>query len=89
MEVEANAVREHLPAPWQKLPRSSIGVVIIHFMSGEYFYIDVSLKDLKIVKIGVSKTASLTGDTKDIGVHRAYLTKGQYNKLNKKISKYN
>ena len=54
-------------------------------MDPEYFYVDINLKNLKIVKYGVSKTASLTGDTADQNIHRAYLTKGQFNKLKRKI----
>lgn len=54
----------------------------------QYFYIDVDLKSMKIVKRRVSNTATLTGDTKDKNIHRIFLTKGQYNKFLGKIKKW-
>ena len=56
-------------------------------MSTEYFYLDIDLKSKKILKIGIAKTASLSRDTKEIGIHKAYLIKGQYNKLVKKLER--
>ncbi|HNW23663.1 MAG TPA: hypothetical protein PKH06_02780 [Candidatus Dojkabacteria bacterium] len=47
----------------------------------EYYYIDIDITNLKIVKWGVSNTATLTGDTNDKNIHRIFLTRGQYNKL--------
>lgn len=49
----------------------------------EYYYIDLNVKSLKVVKYGISNTATLTGDTESKDVHRVFLTKGQYNKLEK------
>jgi hypothetical protein len=51
----------------------------------EYYYIDLNVKTMKIVKWGVSNTATLTGETSDKDVHRIFLTEGQYNKLIKRI----
>ena len=47
----------------------------------QYFFLDLNIKNMKIVKYGVSNTATLTGDTEDKNVHRIFLTEGQYNKL--------
>ncbi len=47
----------------------------------EYFYIDLHIKSMKVVKWGISNTATLTGDTADKYIHRIFLTQGQYNKL--------
>ena len=47
----------------------------------EYYYIDLNVKSMKIVKWGISNTATLTGETLDINVHRIFLTKGQYSKV--------
>ena len=49
----------------------------------EYFFIDINIVTMKIVNWGISDTATLTGDTDDKDVHRIFLTKGQYNKLEK------
>ena len=49
----------------------------------EYFFIDLNVLTMKIVNWGISNTATLTGDTEDKDVHRIFLTKGQYNKLEK------
>ncbi len=51
----------------------------------KYYYIDLRLTDMKIMKWGESNTATLTGDTPDPDVHRIFLTEGQYNKFIKKI----
>lgn len=40
---------------------------------------------MKIVKWGISNTATLTGETDDKDVHRIFLTKGQYSKLEKSL----
>ena len=50
-----------------------------------YYYIDVDLSDLRVLEHGVSETAHHTGDTDAPHVHRVFLTKGQYNKLAKKL----
>lgn len=47
----------------------------------EYYFIDLNITTMKIVKWGVSPTATLTGETADKNVHRIFLTKGQYNKM--------
>lgn len=49
----------------------------------KYFFIDLNVVSMKIVNWGKSNTATLTGDTEDENVHRIFLTKGQYNKLEK------
>jgi len=51
----------------------------------EYYYIDIDITNMKIVKWGISNTATLTGDTNDKNIHRIFLTRGQYNKLLGKI----
>lgn len=51
----------------------------------EYYFIDVDTTTMKIVKWGVSNTATLTGNTPIKNIHRIFLTKGQYNKLLGKI----
>jgi len=52
----------------------------------EYYYIDLNVKTMKIVKWGESNTATLTGDTGDKDIHRIFLTKGQYNKMISQMS---
>ncbi|HOZ44929.1 MAG TPA: hypothetical protein PLN39_02940 [Candidatus Dojkabacteria bacterium] len=49
----------------------------------KYFFVDLNVLTMKIVNWGISNTATLTGDTEDKNVHRIFLTKGQYNKLEK------
>jgi len=56
-------------------------------MLKSYFYIDLDVTSMKIIGLGVSQTASLTGDTDSQNVHRVFLTKGQYNKLEKLLNK--
>jgi hypothetical protein len=51
----------------------------------KYYYVDVNLKTLKVLKVGTSAKASLSGDTKDSDVHRVFLTTGQFNKLKAKL----
>lgn len=53
-------------------------------MPTTYYYVDLNLKTGKVLDIGSSPTASLTGDTADKNVHRVFLTKGQFNKLQAK-----
>lgn len=55
-------------------------------MQKEYYYIDINLTNMKIVKWGVTPNATLTGNTEDSNIHRIFLTKGQYNKLIKLIN---
>lgn len=47
----------------------------------EYYFIDIDLRDMRVVEWGVSSTASLTGSTGDPIIHRIYLPKGQFNKF--------
>ena len=54
--------------------------------NNEYFYVDIDLTDMKVVDWGESNTANHTGETGDPNVHRVFLTKGQFNKLKKKLS---
>ena len=51
----------------------------------EYYYIDLNVITMKIVKWGISNTATLTGETDDKDIHRIFLTKGQYSKLEKSL----
>lgn len=51
----------------------------------QYYYIDLNITTMNIVGWGISTTASHTGDTDSSDVHRIFLTKGQYNKLIKKL----
>ena len=51
----------------------------------EYYYMDLNLETMQVLDVRPSKTATLTGDTDDPKVHRIFLTKGQYNKLKKKL----
>lgn len=51
----------------------------------EYFYIDIDLRDHRMVDWGEDNTATLTGETADPNVHRVFLTKGQFNKLKKHL----
>jgi hypothetical protein len=54
-------------------------------MPTTYYYIDLNLKTGKYIEIGTSPYASDTGDTSEKNVHRVFLTKGQFNKLNEKL----
>jgi hypothetical protein len=54
-------------------------------MPEKYFYLDLNLKTMKVVKTGTSSTASLSGNTKNAAVHRVFLTPGQFNKLKVKL----
>lgn len=51
----------------------------------EYYYIDLDVKSMRVVKWGISNTANLTGDTGKKEIHRIFLTKGQYGKMVKRI----
>ena len=53
--------------------------------NNEYYYIDIDLANMTIVDWGETNTATHTGDTDDPNVHRLFLTKGQFNKLKKKL----
>lgn len=53
----------------------------------QYYFIDVNTKSLKVVKWGVDSTATHTGETQDSNVHRIFLTKGQYNKVIKTLTR--
>lgn len=55
-------------------------------MTKKYYFIDIDLISKKIVKWGISETATLTGETQDPNIHRVFLTKGQYNKLEKLLN---
>lgn len=46
-----------------------------------YYFIDVDIRDMKIVDWGEAPTANLTGETDDPNIHRIFLTKGQINKF--------
>lgn len=53
-------------------------------MPTNYYYIDLNLKTRKLLEIGTAPHASHTGDASDKNVHRVFLTKGQFNKLQAK-----
>ena len=54
-------------------------------MKKEYYFIDVDLVHMKVLKWGVTPNATLTGNTSNPKIHRVFLTKGQYNKLMNKL----
>ncbi len=54
-------------------------------MKKQYFYVDIDLVSKKIVGHGTTPYATHTGDTEETNIHRVFLTKGQFNKLEKKI----
>lgn len=54
-------------------------------MQKEYFFIDINVGSMKVVNYGQATTATLTGKTEDPRIHRVFLTKGQFNKLEKSI----
>jgi hypothetical protein len=56
-------------------------------MPKEYYFIDIDLTTLQILNWGITPYATLTGETNDKNVHRVFLTKGQYHKFAKKITK--
>jgi hypothetical protein len=51
----------------------------------KYFFVDLNVSNMTVVKWGISDTATLSGDTDDSSVHRIFLTEGQYNKFLKKL----
>ena len=53
-------------------------------MPATYYYVDLNLKTGKFREVGTTRYASHTGDTSDRNVHRVFLTKGQFNKLQAK-----
>lgn len=53
-------------------------------MPNTYYYLDLNLKTGKLLEIGTTPYASHTGDTSEKSVHRVFLTKGQFNKLQAK-----
>lgn len=53
-------------------------------MPATYYYVDLNLKTEKFLEIGTTPYASHTGDTSEKNVHRVFLTKGQFNKLQAK-----
>jgi hypothetical protein len=55
-------------------------------MPTTYYYIDLNLTTGRYLEIGTSPYASHTGDTSEKNVHRVFLTKGQFNKLNEKLA---
>ena len=54
-------------------------------MNKVYYSLDIDLVGKKIVDYRETDTATLTGDTDNPNIHRIFLTKGQYNKLNNKL----
>ena len=53
-------------------------------MPTTYYYVDLNLKTGKLLEIGTTPYASHTGDTAEKNVHRVFLTRGQFNKLQAK-----
>jgi len=51
----------------------------------EYFYVDININNMNVIDWGQANTANHTGDSDDPQVHRLFLTKGQFNKLKKKL----
>jgi len=56
-------------------------------MSKEYYYIDICLRTKVIVDWGVTPNATHTGETEDANIYRVFLTKGQFNKLTRHLSR--
>lgn len=54
-------------------------------MNKVYYSLDIDLVGKKIVDYRETDTATLTGDTDNLNVHRIFLTKGQYKKLKNKL----
>ena len=54
-------------------------------MPDKYFYMDLNIKTMKVLKIGTTAKATRTGNTKDSDIHRVFLTTGQFNKLKAKL----
>lgn len=54
-------------------------------MQREYYFIDINLVTKQIVKWGTIHQATHTGETADPDVYRIFLTKGQFNKFQKRI----
>ena len=53
-------------------------------MPNTYYCVDLNLKTGKLLEIGTTPYASHTGGTSEKNVHRVFLTKGQFNKLQAK-----
>ena len=53
-------------------------------MPTTYYFVDLNLKTGKFLEIGTTPYASHTSDTSEKNVHRVFLTKGQFNKLQAK-----
>lgn len=49
------------------------------------YYLDIDLTSMAVVDWGEANTANHTGDTDNPNVHRIFLTKGQFNKLKRKL----
>jgi hypothetical protein len=56
-------------------------------MLKSYYYIDLDVTSMKIISWGISQTACLTGATDSPNIHRVFLTKGQYYKMEKLFTK--
>lgn len=57
-------------------------------MEKDYYFVDVDLSNMKIVELGITQDATLTGNTGSPKIHRIFLTKGQYNKLVNKLKNH-
>jgi hypothetical protein len=55
-------------------------------MKREYYFIDVDLKNKKIIDFGITPFATHTGRTNFPNVYRIFLTKGQFNKFAQKLN---
>jgi hypothetical protein len=53
--------------------------------NSDYFFIDVDLESKQIVGVGTEKRNTVEVNLSD-GFHRVFLSKGQFNKLEKKLS---
>jgi len=53
--------------------------------TNEYYYIDIDLTTKVVVGWGETNTANLTGKTDNPNIFRLFLTKGQFNKLKRRL----
>lgn len=57
-------------------------------MPTTYYYVDLDLRNGTLIEIGTSPYATHTGNTGEKNIHRVFLTKGQFNKLQDKVSSF-
>jgi len=60
-------------------------ITIMPNKSNEYYFIDIDLDIMAVVNWGETSATNHTGDTNSPNVHRVFLTRGQFNKLKRKL----